>query len=77
MIGSAVYFHFNDELGTVLTTPGRTVTGPLGRVTVGLPSATVNAAVLNQDSEFSTVAAVQPLTALLKVRQGVKAAACR
>jgi outer membrane protein TolC len=29
---------------------------------------------LNQDTEFSTVAAVQPLTALLKVHQGVKAA---
>jgi outer membrane protein TolC len=30
--------------------------------------------VLNQDSQFSTIAAVQPLTALLKVRAGVKAA---
>ena len=41
---------------------------------VNVPSATINAAVLNQDTEFSTVAAVQPLTALLKVRAGIKAA---
>ena len=74
VIGSAVYFHFNDELGTVVTTPGRTITGPLGRVSLTTPGAAVNVPVLNQDSEFSTFAAVQPLTALLKVRQGVNAA---
>src|SRR5580658_8183638 len=28
---NAMYFHFNDELGTVLATQGRTVSGPLGR----------------------------------------------
>jgi outer membrane protein TolC len=74
VIGSSVYFHFNDELGQVLTTPGRTLTGPLGRVSLGIPATSVDVPVLNQDSEFTTVAAVQPITALLKVRQGVKAA---
>jgi outer membrane protein TolC len=28
IVGNAVYFHFNDDLGTVLTTPGRHVNGP-------------------------------------------------
>jgi outer membrane protein len=74
VVGTTVYFHFNDDLGTVVTTPGRTVSGPRGRTLVNVPSATINAAVLNQDTSFSTVAAVQPLTALLKVRAGVKAA---
>jgi outer membrane protein TolC len=74
VIGSTIYFHFNDNLGTVVTTPGRTVNGPRGRPLVNVPGATIDAAVLNQDSSFTTVAAVQPLTALLKVRAGVKAA---
>ncbi len=43
---------------------------PLGSI----PSFTVDLPVLNQNSEFSTIAAVQPLTALLKVRAGVQAA---
>jgi outer membrane protein TolC len=74
VIGTSVYFHFNDDLGTVITTPGRHVIGPRGRPIVGIPSLTIDAAVLNQDTSFSTIAAVQPLTALLKVRAGVKAA---
>jgi outer membrane protein TolC len=67
VIGNTVYFHFNDQLGTVITTPGRRVTGPRPSVMIDVP-------VYNQDSQFSTIAAVQPLTALLKVRAGVKAA---
>lgn len=74
VIGNSVYFHFNDNLGTVVTTPGRTVTGPLGRPLAGIPALSIDVPVYNQDSEFTTIAAVQPLTALLKVRQGVKAA---
>ena len=35
VIGSTVYFHFNDDLGSVVTTPGRKVTGPLGPRTLG------------------------------------------
>jgi outer membrane protein TolC len=74
VIGNTVYFHFNDDLGTVLTTPGRHVAGPKGTPLVNLPSVAINVAVLNQNSSTSTIAAVQPLTALLKVRAGVKAA---
>jgi outer membrane protein TolC len=73
IIGNSVYFRFSDDLGTVLTTPGRTVSGPRGRPLVGFPSVTVNAAIFNENSSFTTIAAVQPLTALLKVRAGVKA----
>jgi outer membrane protein TolC len=74
IVGYAVYFRFNDDLGTVLTTPGRTVTGPKGMPLANLPSVTINLPVLNQNTTFTTLAAVQPLTALLKVRAGVKAA---
>jgi outer membrane protein len=74
VIGTAIYLHFNDDLGTVLTTQGRTVTGPRGQPLVTFPANTINAAVMNQDSSFATVAALQPLTDLLKVRQGVKIA---
>jgi outer membrane protein TolC len=74
IIGQSVYFRFNDSLGSVVTTPGRTVSGPKGQPLASFPSVTVDVAVLNQDTSFTTIAAVQPLTALLKVRQGVKAA---
>jgi len=72
--GSAMYFHFNDDLGTVLTTQGRQVTGPHGTPLVTFPSTAVNLPILNQDSSFATVYAAQPITDLLKVRQGVKIA---
>jgi outer membrane protein len=74
VIGSVMYAHFNDDLGTVLTTQGRTVSGPRGRPLLTFPSTTINAAVLNQDSSFANLVAIQPLTDLLKVRQGVKLA---
>src|SRR5207245_3497840 len=74
IIGQSVYVHFNDDLGTVLTTPGRTVTGPRGRPLVNLPSVTVNLPVINQDTALNTIAVVQPVTDLLKLRQGVKLA---
>ena len=72
--GSVLYMHFNDDLGTVITGGGRTVTGPLGRPLLTLPTFAANAAVLNQNTTFMTVGAVQPITDLLKVRQGVKIA---
>jgi outer membrane protein TolC len=74
VIGTAMYFHFNDDLGTVLTTQGRTVMGLRGRPLLTFPPTSVDAAVLNQDSSFVNVGIVQPLTDLLKVRQGVKIA---
>jgi len=74
IIGQSVYMHFNDDLGTVLSAGGRTITGPLGRPLITFPATAVNVAVVNQDSALNTIAAVQPITDLLKVRQGVKVA---
>jgi outer membrane protein TolC len=71
---TSMYLHFNDELGTVLSTQGRTVSGPLGRPLVTFPATTVNAAVVNQDTWITNIGTVQPITDLLKVRQGVKIA---
>src|SRR5438876_9701425 len=74
IIGQSVYMHFNDDLGTVLTTQGRTVRGPRGRPLATFPSTAINLPVLNQDTALNTLAVVQPITDLLKVRQGVKIA---
>src|SRR5262249_52551221 len=74
IIGHSVYIHFNDFLGTVLTTQGRQVQGPHGRPLATLPSNTINLPVVNQDTALNTVAVVQPITDLLKFRQGVKIA---
>jgi outer membrane protein TolC len=60
------YLHFNEDLGTVVTTRG------LPRL--GIAGKTINAAVFNQDSPFNTLYAAQPLTDLLKVKQGVRLA---
>jgi outer membrane protein len=72
--GTAIYLHFNDDLGKVLSTEGRTITGPLGAPLVTFPPQTFQAAVLNQDSAMVNVNVIQPITDLLKVRQGVKIA---
>src|SRR5262249_32921462 len=66
LIGSSVYFHFNDALGTVLTTRGRP--------RLGIPSQTIAANVLNQDTSLTTLMAAQPITALLKIRQAGRVA---
>jgi outer membrane protein TolC len=71
--GNTIYFHFNDDLGTVLTTQGRKVTGPRGQPLGVVPSFAINLPVINQETELSYFSAIQPLTALLKVRAGVKA----
>jgi outer membrane protein TolC len=72
--GSVMYLHFNDNLGTVLTGGGRTVTGPHGVPLLTFPTFAANVAVLNQNTYFSNIMAAQPITDLLKVRQGVKIA---
>jgi outer membrane protein TolC len=72
--GSAFYFRFNDDLGTVLTGGGRTVTGPRGSPLLTFPSTAVNVPVLTQNSTFTNLNLTQPITDLLKVRQGVKIA---
>jgi outer membrane protein TolC len=74
VLGNVFYFHFNDELGTVLSGGGRTVTGPAGKPLITFPPFSVNVPVMNQDSSMATLMAVQPITDLLKIRQGVKIA---
>jgi len=66
VIGTAIYFRFDQPLGQVLTTRAR----PL----LGVPPTAVDVNVLNRDSSWTTIAAVQPITDLLKVRQGVRLA---
>src|SRR5947209_3028810 len=74
VIGSTVYFHFNDNLGDVITFGGRTLHGPLGRPLGTLPVTSVDLPLIDQNSSFTTIAMVQPITDLLKVRQGVNLA---
>jgi outer membrane protein TolC len=71
---TAMYFHFNNDLGTVLATQGRSVSGPRGAPLLTFPATAINVPVINQDSSFVNLMAVQPVTDLLKVRQGVKIA---
>jgi outer membrane protein TolC len=74
VIGNSVYFHFNDNLGTVITTPGLKLTGPRGSPINLLTAKNIAVPLFDQNSEYSTINVVQPLTDLLKVRQGVKIA---
>ncbi|HEY7327324.1 MAG TPA: TolC family protein [Gemmataceae bacterium] len=72
--GGVLYLHFNDELGHVLTTQGRTISGPQGVPLLTFPSTAIQVAIFQQDSTFATLNVLQPITDLLKVRQGVKIA---
>ncbi len=56
ILGSAAYLHFNDNLGTVLSTPG-----------LVLPVKTVAVSVLNQDSSYGAILVAQPITQLIGV----------
>jgi outer membrane protein TolC len=66
LIGSSLYFHFDHPLGSVLTTRAR----PL----LGVPASQIPVSVIDRDLSFSTVGVAQPITALLKIRQGVRIA---
>jgi outer membrane protein TolC len=74
IIGASVYFHFDDNLGEVLQFGGRTFRGPLGNFSLSTARRTFAVPVIDQNSECTTITAVQPITDLLKVRQGVKIA---
>jgi outer membrane protein TolC len=63
VLGNGVYMHFNEPQGSVLTTRGRIFAAQ---------SVAVN--VINEDMTFVALMAVQPITDLLKVRQGVRLA---
>jgi outer membrane protein TolC len=72
--GNVFYFHFNDNLGQVLTLQGRSVTLPSGVPLLSFPTTAIDASVIQQNSSFAVVNVLQPITDLLKVRQGVKIA---
>jgi outer membrane protein TolC len=74
VIGTALYMHFDNNLGELLTGGGRTITGPRGKPLFTFPTFSAFLPVLEQDSSWATVTAVQPITDLLLVRQGVKIA---
>jgi outer membrane protein len=73
VIGTDIYLHFNDDLGTVVSTRRRIFRGPLGREFL-IGGNTVAVAVANQDTNLASLNVVQPITDLLKVRQGVRIA---
>lgn len=56
ILGSYAFLHFNDGLGTVLTTPG-----------LLLPTKSIAVNVVNQNASFGTIMAAQPITQLLGV----------
>jgi outer membrane protein TolC len=66
LMGNVFYFHFDEPLGDVLTLRGHP--------RVGLPPLVLDANVFNRDSYLGTIYVAQPITALLKVRQGVNIA---
>jgi outer membrane protein TolC len=74
IVGTAVYFHFNDQLGSVATFGGRTFRGPLGNPIGTIPTTVVSVPLIEQDTFLGMVTAVQPITDLLKVRAGVQIA---
>jgi outer membrane protein TolC len=61
LMGSVSYFHFNDDLGSVVTFQR----GALGILPPG--SRVIEANVLNQDSTLSTIFLAQPITKLIAV----------
>jgi X-X-X-Leu-X-X-Gly heptad repeat protein len=56
ILGSYAFLHFNDALGTVVTTPG---------IILGAKAIAVN--VVNQNSEYGMILAAQPITQLIGV----------
>jgi outer membrane protein TolC len=66
IFGSVIYFHFSDPLGQVITTQAHPI--------LGVPAKEFPAHVFQQDSAFTSIMFLQPVTDLLKVRQGVRIA---
>lgn len=68
VLGNVTYFHFQDNLGQVVTVER----GRLGILQPG--TRTINAAVLNQETTLSTVLVAQPITKLIAVNAAVQIA---
>jgi outer membrane protein TolC len=68
VIGADTYFHFNDDLGSVLTFQR----GRLGILPPG--SRIINTTVMNEDSNLATIFVAQPITKLIAVNAGVQLA---
>ncbi len=68
VVGIDSYFHFNDNLGSVVTFQ----TGGLGILPPG--ARTINAAVLNQDTNLASIMVAQPITKLIAVNAAVQLA---
>jgi outer membrane protein TolC len=64
ILTSFAYFHFDDDLGTVLTTPG-----------ILNPAQSIAVPIIEQDATTFVTAAIQPITPLLKVREAVNISA--
>lgn len=60
LLNSFSYYHFDSDLGTVVTTPG-----------IVNPATTVSVPVVNQDAPLYAAMAIQPITPLLKVKAAV------
>lgn len=60
LLNSFSYYHFDSDLGSVLTTPG-----------IFNPATTVAVPIIEQDATLYTAAAIQPITPLLKVKEAV------
>jgi outer membrane protein len=71
LLGNVTYFHFNENLGTVVTAASG-ASGSFGILPPGGVTKTV--AVLNQDSALSTVFVAQPITKLIAVNAAVQLA---
>jgi outer membrane protein TolC len=68
VIGNVTYFHFNDDLGQVLTVQR----GRFGLQQPGI--STISVPILNQDSTFNTIMVAQPITKLIAVNAAVQLA---
>jgi outer membrane protein TolC len=68
LLGTDTYFRFNDNLGSVVTVEK----GKLGLLAPGI--STINAAVLNQNTNLASVMVAQPITKLIAVNAAVQLA---
>src|SRR5262249_54153849 len=66
VLGNVTYFHFNDDLGTVLTTTGNAPLVPAGKE--------VATTVFKENSTLTTLFLAQPITKLIAVNAAVQLA---